>query len=171
MFMCIFRSWLAALVLAAYLSSLGAPEFVKAIEYVKEHIKLITRGTTVKHIWSDAFKTYLSAHVTALRMTTGINISVLPSYLHSYNPCENLIRNASRGCRKALENLVGLECPAGTIIDRDTATEWWDTSYESWMQTYNLSPNDAVERMFAAGGCSMQSVAGGLTDAASCSLF
>ena len=96
-------------------------------------------------------------------MTTGINISVLPSYLHSYNPCENLIRNASRGCRKALENLVGLECPAGTIIDRDTATEWWDTSYESWMQTYNLSPNDAVERMFAAGVNPTQAISGDMT--------
>ena len=86
--------------IAVYLRTLDAPEFRKAKEYGRKAVLLDTNGTKVKHIWSDAFSTYLSASLASLRLPTGLNLNVFPPHAHSSNPVENCIRKSTRSCQK-----------------------------------------------------------------------
>ena len=168
-----FCDYVSTYVVVVYLSTLAAPEFCKAVEYLKNVTKLLTHGTTVKHLWSDAFKTYLSEQVTSLRLVTGVNLDVLPEYCHSFNPAENSIRLLSRRCRKNLENLVGLEVQNKTIT-RDSATEWWDLSYEYGRIQEMYQPNTATERRFGTGVNPTQIITGNkheLLDLERCHIF
>merc|ERR1712185_301803 len=80
---------------------------VQQVTDAKETALLLTNGTKVKHIWSDAFSTYLSASLASLRLSTGLNLNVFPPHVHSSNPAENCIRNSTRSSRKVIANLVG----------------------------------------------------------------
>ena len=105
----------------------------------------------MKHIWSDGFSTYLSSTVASLRVACAVDLAVLPPYCHSFNPAENCIRNSSRGCRKNLANLVGVEIQ-GKKLTRDDVPEWWDLAYEYERQHYNDRPNETTERKTSTAG-------------------
>ena len=133
-----------------YLSTLDAPGFRKAMEYAKETVLLLTNGTKVKHIWSDAFSTYLSASLASLRLSTGLNLNVFPPHAHSSNPVENCIRNSTRSCRKNIANLVGTVVQ-GKALTKDDVPEWWLHGYEYGIQRANTSPNATFLRRVGEG--------------------
>ena len=130
--------------------TLDAPEFRKAMEYAKETVLLLTNGTKVKHIWSDAFSTYLSASLASLRLSTGLNLNVFPPHAHSSNPVENCIRNSTRSCRKNIANLVGTVAQ-GKALTKDDVPEWWLHGYEYGIQRANTSPNATLLRRVGEG--------------------
>ena len=111
---------------------------------------VLTNGTKVKHIWSDAFSTYLSASLASLRLSTGLNLNVFPPHAHSSNPVENYIRNSTRSCRKNIANLVGAVVQ-GKAPTKDDVPEWWLHGYEYGIQRANTSPNATLLRRVGEG--------------------
>ena len=83
-------------------ATLQMADMRRAIEYAKDVVPLITGGTKVKQLYSDAFSSYLSDFVSTLRVTFAIGLDVFPAHHHAYNPAENGIRIATRACRKNL---------------------------------------------------------------------
>jgi hypothetical protein len=126
-----------------YLVDNTAKSFMQFVKYLMNITKLRC-GIYPSHLYGDYFSTHLSHLVAQMRISFGIQLEVMPPYMHHLNPyAEGLMRILKIGCIRRLPSLVG------KVIYNEVVKEaraFWPWAMEHKVQTYNLQPNAMLER-------------------------
>ena len=103
-----------------YLVDFTAKSFMQFVKYLM-NIPKLRCGIYPSHLYGDYFSTHLSHLVAQMRISFGIQLEVMPPYMHHLNPyAEGLMRILKIGCIRRLPSLVG------KVIYNEVATLFHD---------------------------------------------
>ena len=126
-----------------YMVDNTAKSFLQFIKYLTS-ITRLRCGISPTHIYGDYFSTHLSGLVAQMRINLGIELEVIPPYMHHLNPyAEGLMRILKTGCIRRLPALVGKEIFNEVVT---APREFWPWAMEHKVQSYNMQPSAMLER-------------------------